>query len=212
MINLSRRAVLVTFGIAAATAPFAARIAFGQYALNDTKKMVLNDPAAPVGGNPKGDVTIVAYSDYNCPFCKKSAPDLERIVREDGNIRLIYKDWPILTPSSSYGAKLALAAKYQGKYETAHNALMGIFGRGVLEARMLDAIKETGIDMAQLEADMKTHADDIDALLARTMAQADTFGFQGTPTYLIGPFETSTLDFEGFKRVVADARARQAAK
>ena len=58
---------------------------------------ILNDPQAPVGGNPKGDVTIVAFLDYNCPFCKKSAPDLEKLVKTDGKIRLVYKDWPILT-------------------------------------------------------------------------------------------------------------------
>ncbi len=85
---------------------------------------ILNDPATPVGGNPDGDVTIVAFMDYNCPFCKKSSPDLERFVKDDGKVRLVYKEWPILADSSVYGARLALAAKYQGKYLDAHLALM----------------------------------------------------------------------------------------
>ena len=80
-----------------------------------TRDAILNDPAAPVAGNPKGDLTIVSFFDYNCRFCKKSEPDLERLVKADGNIRLVYKDWPILTEASITGAQLVLAAKYQGK-------------------------------------------------------------------------------------------------
>lgn len=171
---------------------------------------VLHDPDAPTGGNPKGDVTIVAFTDYNCPFCKKSAPDLDRIVKEDGKIRLVYKDWPILTEASVYGAQLALAAKYQGRYELVHRALMAIPGRKIPQDQMLAAVKASGVDMGRLQGDLKAHADDITALLRRNLAQADSLGFDGTPTYLVGPFRTSTLDYTGFKQVVADARKKQA--
>ncbi len=99
-------------------------------------EQILNDPDAPVGGNPDGNVTIVAFLDYNCPYCKGTAPDLKRFVSTDGKIRLVYKDWPILAVSSVYGARLALAAKYQGKYETAHDALMGIHGQKTTEEAM----------------------------------------------------------------------------
>ena len=92
---------------------------------------ILRDPDAPQGGNPKGDVTVVAFLDYNCPYCKKSAPALARAVKEDGRIRLVYKDWPILSEASVYGAQIALAAKYQGAYEKVHAALMAIPGRGI---------------------------------------------------------------------------------
>lgn len=174
-------------------------------------KAVLHDPDAPEGGNPKGDVTIVAFTDYNCPYCKKSAPDLKRIVAEDGKVRLVYKDWPILTKASVYGARLALAAKYQGKYETVHDALMGIPGKQIPDAKMLEAVKASGVDMDRLNADLKKHKDEISALLKRNLDQADALGMQGTPTYLIGPFRTSTLDYDGFKQALAEARRRQAA-
>ena len=105
---------------------------------------VLNDPAAPVAGNPNGDVTIVAFMDYNCPFCKKSTPDLERFITTDGRVKLIYKDWPILAKSSKYSAELALAAKYQGKYDVAHAALMALHGR-VSEDEMLKAIQASRV-------------------------------------------------------------------
>ncbi|SCW73499.1 DsbA family protein [Ancylobacter rudongensis] len=173
---------------------------------------ILRDPAAPTAGNPKGDVTVVAFLDYNCPFCKKAAPDLERTVKEDGKIRLVYKDWPILTEASVYGAQMALAAKYQGGYSRVHHALMAIPGRGVSKEQMAAAVRASGIDLARLEADLTAHAGDISTLLKRNLAQAESIGLQGTPTYLIGPFRTSTLDYAGSKQAFAEARRRQAAE
>lgn len=170
---------------------------------------ILNDPAAPVAGNPKGDITIVTFFDYNCPFCKKAEPSLERLVKEDGHIRLVYKDWPILTKPSVYGAQLALAAKYQGKYDNVHAALMAIPGTKIPEDQMLAAVRASGADMNQLNADLKTHADEITALLRRNLAQADSLGLQGTPAYLVGHFKvTQALTYEGFKRAIAEARAQ----
>lgn len=171
---------------------------------------ILNDPEAPTAGNPKGDVTIVAFLDYNCPFCKKSAPDLARVVKEDGGIRLVYKDWPILTEASVYGAQLALAARYQGRYEAVHDALMRIPGRRIPEAEMLKAVAASGVDLDRLMADLKAHIGEISGLLKRNLAQADSLGLQGTPTYLVGPLLASTLDYSSFKRAVAEARRRQA--
>lgn len=173
---------------------------------------VLNDPEAPTGGNPKGDVTIVAFFDYNCPYCKTSAADLARVVKEDGKIRLVYKDWPILTESSVVGAQLALAANYQGQYEKAHHALMKIPGRRSSEEAMLEAIRASGVDMKRLQSDLTAHGSKITALMQRNLAQAEGLGMNGTPTYLIGPFRASTLDYDGFKEAVAEARKRQAAK
>ncbi|KPH81593.1 DsbA family protein [Bosea vaviloviae] len=170
---------------------------------------ILNDPEAPVSGNPKGNVTIVAFLDYNCPFCKKAAPDLARVVREDGQIRLVYKDWPVIAETSVYAAQLALAAAYQGAYAKAHDALMATKGR-LSREQIAAALKGAGIDLARLEADVNGKAAQITALLQRNMAQADSLGLQGTPTYLIGPFRTSTQDYAGFKQVVADARKKQA--
>lgn len=174
-----------------------------------SSEAILNDPAAPVAGNPDGDITVVTFFDYNCPFCKKAEPLLQRVVKEDGRIRIVYKDWPILTKPSFYGAQLALAAKYQGKYAAAHSALMAIPGLKIPEDQMLAAVRRSGVDMNQLDADLKTHADEITALLRRNLAQADSLGLQGTPAYLVGHYKvTSALTYDGFKRVVADARAQ----
>ncbi len=171
---------------------------------------ILHDPDAPAAGNPKGDITIVAFLDYNCPFCKKSAPDLARVVKEDGRIRLVYKDWPILTKASVYGAQLALAANYQGRYQEVHDALMAIPGRQIPEEQMLKAIQATHVDLDQLAADANNRIGDIADLLKRNNAQASSLGLQGTPTYLVGPLLASTLDYASFKRAVAEARRQQA--
>jgi protein-disulfide isomerase len=103
-----------------------------------TRDMILNDPEAPAGGNPNGDLTIVDFFDYNCPYCKLAAKSLEKIVKTDGNIRLVYRDWPILAETSIIGARLALAAKYQGQYLPVHHALMGIPGYGVSQEKMIE--------------------------------------------------------------------------
>ncbi|MDF2811217.1 MAG: disulfide bond formation protein DsbA [Microvirga sp.] len=170
---------------------------------------ILNDPEAPVGGNPKGDITIVTFTDYNCPFCKKGAADLEHLVRTDGNIRLVYKDWPVITPSSLHGAQLALAAKYQGKYELVHHALMAAPGRKIGKDKMSEAVKASGVDVDRLNQDRRRHNGEITALLRRNMEQADALGLQGTPVYLIGPLKVAAaLNYEQLKEVVADARAR----
>ena len=169
---------------------------------------VLDDPDAPVGGSPNGDVTIVAFVDYNCPFCKQSEPDLQRLVSNDGEIRLVYKDWPILARSSVHGARLALAAKYQGKYEAAHAALMALHGRST-DSAMRAAVAAAGVDMALMDKDLGVHGDAIMGLVRRNTAQADALQLKGTPVYLIGPYiVAAALNYDGFSDVVSRFRAQ----
>lgn len=171
-------------------------------------EMVLNDPASPVGGNPKGSLNIVTFFDYNCPFCRRASKPLDDVVRADGDIRLVYKEWPILTDASRDGAVLALAAQRQGKYETAHAALMAQEGRAD-SAAMRSVVEATDIDMTRLDADRAAQSNEINAQLARNLAIAEALGLQGTPAYLVGPFlVASALDRAGFEQVVKDARAR----
>ncbi len=206
---MNRRFVLRLAAVGAGLALQAAAPAFAEAGKIDVEA-ILNDPAAPVGGDPKGDVTIVAFLDYNCPFCKKATPELEKLVRTDGHIRLVYKDWPILSEASVYGAHLALAAKYQGEYERVHDALMAVPGRRNGEEAMLAAVKKSGADMDRLNADLKTHEADISALIKRNDEQARALGLEGTPVFLIGPFKVAAaLDYDGFKKVVAQVRAAQ---
>src|SRR5665647_1825071 len=81
-----------------------------------TEALVLRDPDIPVAGNANGDITIVEYFDYQCPYCRKVEPELRQVVQDDGKVRLVQKDWPVLGPVSVIAARLALACKYQDKY------------------------------------------------------------------------------------------------
>lgn len=176
----------------------------------DLADQIFNDPAAPVAGNPNGDVTIVAFLDYNCPYCRKSTPELDRFVASDSNVKVIYKDWPILSKSSIVDAKIALGAAYQGKYMEAHRALMAMQTRDASSEQLMAAMKGVGIDLAKLAADLNTHDADITALLRRNNAEAEAIGINGTPVFLIGQFKVSQgLDEAGFRQVVSDVRARQ---
>lgn len=171
------------------------------------ERAVLHDPDVPVLGNPKGDVTIVEFFDYQCPYCRKMHPDLMRLVAEDGKIRLVLKDWPILTQFSQVAAKLALAARFQGKYAETHAALMETSGR-LDQDKIRAAAVKAGLDLDKVDADVKTKGPEIAAVLARNAEQADALGLNGTPGLLVGPFKVPGLGYEDLKKVVAEARAR----
>lgn len=172
-----------------------------------SREKVLRDPAIPAMGNPDGDITIVEWFDYQCPYCKKLAPDLAKVIKEDGKVRLVMKEWPILGPPSGLASRLVLATRYQDKYEASHKALMTTKGR-LTETTLRETLAKAGVDIPKAEADMLAHKDDIEALLKRNNAQAEAFGFNSTPSFIIGTFRVpGVLDAAMFKRAIADARA-----
>ena len=206
----SRRLLLVSAAAFAGLGPVSA---FAQSAdrpnpmPEELRKDLERDPTAPVLGNPKGDITLTEFFDYNCPFCKSTVEPLGKVLKSDGDIRLVYKDWPILFPTSPYAARLALAAKHQNRYEEAYTALMGIDGPRVSEDRMREALRAGGFDLAQLEATAEKRKTEISTLLERNNAQAERLGLRGTPAFLIGRYiVASALDEAGFREVVAEAR------
>lgn len=177
-----------------------------------SRDSVLRDPEIPALGNPNGDVTIVEYFDYQCPYCKKVDPELMRVAQEDGNVRVVFKDWPIFGGASTYAAKMALASKYQDKYPEAHKALISAKSK-LTEAGVRDLLEKAGIDVARTTADGAANQKAIDALLARNNAQAEAFRFQGTPAFIIGTFRVpGVLDATGFKQAIRDARKAAATK
>lgn len=171
-----------------------------------SRDRVLRDPDIPAAGNPKGDITIVEFFDYQCPYCKSVHADLKKAVTEDGNVRLVFKNWPILGPVSLYAARMALAAKYQNKYVEAHEALITAPTK-LDEDRVRDLLAKAGIDTVRATKDLERNGKTIDATLARTHEQADAFGFRGTPAFIFGTFQfAGILDADGFKVAIADAR------
>lgn len=148
---------------------------------------VLNDPGSPAAGAATPDVTVVIFTDYQCPVCKRTDPALSRLMAIDPNVRVVWKDWPIRGPASDLAARTALAAHRQGGYLEVHDALMAARGQ-LSPPRIADVAREAGADPVRLAADLRAHARAIDAQLGRHRLQAFSLGLQGTPTYLVGPF------------------------
>jgi protein-disulfide isomerase len=177
-----------------------------------TEALVLRDPDIPATGNAEGDITIVEYFDYQCPYCRKIEPELRQVVQDDGKIRLVLKDWPILGPVSVIAARMALASKFQDKYVQAHEALIGVNSK-LTEPRIRELLAGAGVDVDRLNRDLATNAKAIDAILARNSDQATAFGFKGTPSFIVGKFRVpGILTMAEFERVVADARKAAANK
>lgn len=147
----------------------AAQASATQSVLTDQRLLIERDPNAPVLGNPDGDVTVVEFFDYNCPYCKRAMPEVQGLLDEDQNVRLVYREWPILGEGSVFASRAALASRAQGKYEEFHVALMGSRGR-VEEASVLRIAKEIGLDIDQLKTDMQSP--DVDEHIASSMRLA----------------------------------------
>lgn len=142
-----------------------------------------NDPNAPVLGNPEGDVTVVEFFDYNCPYCKKAGEIVKDLIAEDPNVRVVYREWPILSESSVVASRAALASRLQGKYEEFHWALMEQQGR-LNKKKVFALAEDIGLDVDKLEADMASA--EIDEHLQTTKALASSLGFGGTPSFVVG--------------------------
>jgi protein-disulfide isomerase len=202
----TRRQALGLFGVGLALlGPSVARAEDNEETVL-TEALVLRDPDIPVAGNPDGDITIVEWFDYNCPYCRKLEPELRQVVQDDGKVRLVLKDWPILGPVSAVAARMALAARYQDKFVQAHDAMIGVSSK-LTEPRIRELLAGAGIDIDQLDRDLSANARAIDAILARNNDQAEAFGFRGTPAFIVGKFRVpGALSMAEFERVIADAR------
>ena len=213
----TRREALGMLGLGAAMLglDIAPGSALGQSGASDnvlTESAVLRDPDIPVAGNVDGDITIVEYFDFNCPYCRKVEPELRQVVQDDGKVKLVYKDWPVLGPVSVVAARMALATKYQDKYVAAHDALMGSASR-LTEPRIHELLSNAGIDVDRAAKDLETNAKAIDAILARNNDQATAFGFKGTPSFIIGKFRVpGALTMAQFDQAISDARKAAAKK
>jgi protein-disulfide isomerase len=204
----NRREALGLFGAGAVMLGIASAPAFaeGDDEAVLTEALVLRDPDIPVAGNADGDITIVEYFDFNCPYCRKLEPELRQVVQDDGKVRLVLKDWPILGPVSVAAARLALATKYQDKYVVAHDALFAVSSK-LTEPRIRELLAAAGIDVDRAARDLETNAKAIDAILARNNAQATAFEFKGTPSFIVGKFRVpGVLTMAEFEEVIADAR------
>lgn len=153
--------------------------------LGDSRDLLERHPDSPVGGNPDGSITVVEFFDYNCAFCKRALPTKEALLEADGDIRYVYKEFPILAESSRYAARMALAVHFAqpGLYEPMHSALLE--HQGTLTEEAVRAIAEdVGVDLDRILEEMEAPrvAEEID----RNLRLARALGIGGTPTFVIG--------------------------
>ena len=171
-----------------------------------TTEAVFDDPDQPVLGNRRGDVTIAEYFDYQCPFCKKDYPVVESFVKQDGNIRLVMKGWPIFGPASRRASQLVLGASDIGLYRVALNALMQTRGR-LVDAQVDRVLADAGVDVESAQAAYRANKTHWDNLLARNAGQADALGLQGTPAFIIGTTSyPGVMDAAALRQAVATLR------
>lgn len=166
-------------------------------------------------GNPNGDVILVEFFDYRCPFCRKSHNDLKRLIKEDPNLRVIYRDLPILDqqgsePLSRRAALASLAAARQGRYNELHDALFTLPGRLTQEA-LVAAVRRSGLDEDRLAADMTDPA--LEQELNKNLQLGGNLGLTGTPTYIIGDqIISGAVEYDTLKQAIAKARSGKGGK
>ncbi len=178
--------------------------------LNQSAAEIFRNVADGVVGNPKGDVTIVEFMDYNCGWCHKSIKEVQALIAEDPNVRVVMKEFPIFGAGSEYAARAALASVKQNKYWAFHQALFGTSGQ--VTAEVVDKVAKTvGLDVAKMKTDMKDPA--IDAELGKTQDLASALQFSGTPGFIV-----DTAVFPGYESkeklmaAVNDVRAQGGCK
>ncbi len=183
-----------------------------QQAENDSLRKALiahraelfNDPQTPVAGNPKGDVTVVEFFDYSCPYCKSVEDNLKALLKADDKVRLVLKEFPVLGPGSMLAAKAALASRGQGKYAAFHEALLTNRGQ-FSEESLMRVAQSAGLDTARLKADMESPA--IEAALAANGALAEALNIRGTPAFVIGDqLFPGVMELKAMREAVAGAR------
>jgi protein-disulfide isomerase len=144
---------------------------------------IYRSPQSFVAGNAKGEVSVVAFFDHNCPDCRADVPALEKLIAQDGGVRLVLKELPVLGPDSEAVARIALAAKAQGKYFELYRALFAARGR-ITKDRALQIAGELGLDTARLEEDARNAS--VTEALADTKTLARALEARGVPFYLVG--------------------------
>jgi len=179
-----------------AKAAQAASAAIGKY-----RAEILASPAGMVAGNPEGKITVVEFYDTRCPYCRKMIPEIDALLQSNPNVRWIYKDFPVLGPSSTMEAKALLAANRQGGYARLQ-ALFMKQGGTETEDNIATLAKSVGLDSKKLLADMQDPA--IDATINANLTLGTNLSINGTPAFVIGDtLVPGAVDLDDLKKIVA---------
>lgn len=167
---------------------------------------ILGGEGSPADGPADASLRLAVFTDYRCPACRRAFPAMEEAVRADGDVRVIYKDWPILGPPSEWAARVALASAEQGVYPAVHRRLM-TDSRIIDDDVLRDIVTRAGGDWTRAVAYLTTHGERIAVQLRANGEQALAIGLAGTPGYLAGPMlAAGAIDEADFARLFARAR------
>lgn len=164
------------------------------------------DANSPFAGSEAADVAVVEFFDYRCPYCKKVADDVDKLIEADDKLKVVYKEWPILGPESVIAARAALASRKQDLYLPFHRKVMAM--PDVTEASVMAAAEDIGLDLDQLREDM--NAPEVEEHLQETMRLSRELGINGTPAFVIGDeLVPGAVSFDQLQALVAKARDDQ---
>lgn len=165
---------------------------------------LLNDPASPVSGNLNGEVTVVEFFDYRCGFCKRVAPAVTQLQKDDARVRVIYKNFPILGEASELAAKAALASNAQGRYQQFHEALLAAKTE-LTKEQVLHIAADVGLDAKRVETEM--NSPEWATIIERNRTLAKELGITGTPAFVVGTeLYPGALDLTALKELIARAQ------
>ncbi len=149
----------------------------------ELRAAIEHEASPPVLANPKGDITLTEFFDYNCPYCRTMVPVIQRLIAADGKLRVVFREWPIFGEGSFIASQVSLASLKQGKYWPCHEALMKIEGKAE-EASVMSAVRGLDLDEARLKRDMES--EDVLGHIGHSMQLGDHLGLTGTPSFIAG--------------------------
>src|SRR6201994_1349848 len=186
----------------------AAETAKHEASIAQNAEAIFNSPRGVMLGNKDGDVTFVEFFDYNCGYCKRAMADMMDLMKTDPKLKVVLKEFPVLSPGSVEAAQVAVAVRMQDpggkKYLDFHQKLLG--GRGPADkAHALAAAKDAGLDMARIEKDMASP--EVKATIDENFKLAEAMGMNGTPSYVIGKqVVVGAIGLDGLKEKIEQAR------
>ena len=171
--------------------------------LKDEFDTFANDNNIPNFGDPNAKVIIIEFVDYNCGYCKKSLDAITRLLNSELSLKVSFRDYPILSASSKFAAKAALAAKKQGKYFELHSELLNVKGN-LSEEKILEMAKNIDIDITKLKIDMEDP--EIAVIIQNNENLAKKLNIRGTPTFIInGKLYAGALEFDKLRALIDKA-------
>jgi protein-disulfide isomerase len=181
-------------------------------AVSENAEKIFNSPRGVVLGNRDGDVTFVEFFDYNCGYCKRAMADMLDLMKSDSKLKVVLKEFPVLSQGSVEAAQVAVAVRMQDpggkKYLDFHQKLLG--GRGAADkARAMAAAKDAGLDMARIEKDLASP--EVKSTIEENLKLAEAMGLNGTPSYVIGKqVVIGAVGLDGLKEKISTARCGKA--